>query len=52
MKRYREDFIEKIREIRKKEKLSFKRIGEKFNISSSTIRNWQPKSSRNKLLLI
>ncbi|MCJ7804668.1 ADP-dependent glucokinase/phosphofructokinase [Patescibacteria group bacterium] len=40
MKRYREDFIEKIREISRKEKLSFKKLGERFNIHNSTIRNW------------
>lgn len=40
MKRYSEDFIKKIREIRKKEKLSFKKIGERFDIHNSTIRNW------------
>ena len=40
MKRYHEDFVKKIRSIRKSEKLSFKKIGERFNIPSSTIRNW------------
>jgi len=40
MKRYSENFIEKIRKIRRKEKLSFKKIGERFNIPNSTIRNW------------
>jgi len=40
MKRYSEDFIKKIRGVREKEKLSFKKIGERFNIHNSTIRNW------------
>lgn len=48
MKRYSEDFIKKIREIRKKEKLSFKRLGERFNIPNSTIRNWCYGLSNNK----
>lgn len=40
MKRYQEDFIKKIKGIRQKEKLSFRELGNQFNIPNSTIRNW------------
>lgn len=40
MKRYTENFVQQIRELRKKESLSLAEIGRKFNIPSSTIRNW------------
>jgi len=54
MKRYSENFIKRIREIRRKEEISFKGIGERFNIHSSTIRNWcyDLPSNRHETLII
>ncbi|MBI2029251.1 hypothetical protein HYT02_02460 [Candidatus Gottesmanbacteria bacterium] len=40
MKRYSEDFIKKVREIRRKEGLSFVELGKRFKMHSSTMRNW------------
>lgn len=40
MQRYNEDLIKQIRKLRKKELLSFSEIGRRFQIPSSTIRNW------------
>lgn len=54
MKRHPENFIKKIREVRKKKKISFNKIGERFNIHSSTIRNWcyDLSSNRGEALII
>ena len=40
MKRYDENFIKMVREIRIQKKLSYARLSQRYNIHSSTIRNW------------
>ena len=40
MRRYSIDFIQKIKELRKKEKLTFRELERKVGIPASTIRNW------------
>lgn len=40
MKRYSEDLIEKARKLRTEEKLSYREIGRRINVSSNTIGNW------------
>jgi hypothetical protein len=47
-KRYPDTFVQKIKEIRRNEKVSFAELGKRFGIPGSTIRNWCPDTVGNR----
>lgn len=47
-KRYPDTFVQKIKAIRTNEKISFRELGKRFGIPSSTIRNWCPGTTGNR----